>query len=234
MNQLVKVGIVFALLILGIAAALAFRKTPEDDGDDSSAAQQQDGKQSISQGQEVAVTTQPATTDPAPANAGGVVAHKPVGPTGAERTAPSPSTLQVPPPAMSAAFPRSRDASLAPLPRVDQPAPAPAAAMVDLLDNESAAVRIRRHTIRDGDTLADLAGRFLGDLRRADEIFAANREVLDHPDILPIGTTLSIPIAPPPPNIAPSSNSTGISPADLNEPSEITAAGPLVPVAPPQ
>lgn len=51
----------------------------------------------------------------------------------------------------------------------------------------------RTHIIQDGDSLPSLAARMLGSADRADEIFQANRDVLSHPDLLPIGQTLVIP-----------------------------------------
>ncbi|MEN6459703.1 MAG: LysM peptidoglycan-binding domain-containing protein [Thermoguttaceae bacterium] len=52
---------------------------------------------------------------------------------------------------------------------------------------------LRRHRIVDGDTLTGLAERLLGSSERAKEIFAANRDVLDDPNLLPIGVELKIP-----------------------------------------
>lgn len=52
---------------------------------------------------------------------------------------------------------------------------------------------VRSHVIVDGDSLAKLAGRYLDDPRRSDEIFALNRSVLSDPDLLPIGAELKIP-----------------------------------------
>jgi nucleoid-associated protein YgaU len=49
------------------------------------------------------------------------------------------------------------------------------------------------HKIVDGDTLSRLAERYLGSADRATEIFEANRDVLSHPQILPIGAELRIP-----------------------------------------
>ena len=54
----------------------------------------------------------------------------------------------------------------------------------------------RTHRIVDGDSLAKLAQRYLGDRQRGPEIFAANSDVLDNPDILPLGKTLKIPARP--------------------------------------
>jgi nucleoid-associated protein YgaU len=51
----------------------------------------------------------------------------------------------------------------------------------------------RIHKIVDGDTLGDLAARYLGSAARAMEIFAANRDLLTDPKLLPIGVELKIP-----------------------------------------
>jgi hypothetical protein len=51
----------------------------------------------------------------------------------------------------------------------------------------------RLHRIVDGDTLASLAARYLGDPGRAGEIFRANQEGLVNPDLLPVGKQLRIP-----------------------------------------
>jgi len=52
---------------------------------------------------------------------------------------------------------------------------------------------VRTHKIIDGDTLRGLADRYLGDAGRSPEIFAANRNVLASPELLPIGVELKIP-----------------------------------------
>jgi len=51
----------------------------------------------------------------------------------------------------------------------------------------------RRHKIEEGDTLANLAERYLGDSERANEILEANRGVLSSGDDLPVGTEIVIP-----------------------------------------
>lgn len=53
----------------------------------------------------------------------------------------------------------------------------------------------RSHTIVDGDTLPALAQRYLGSADRATEIYAANKNLLPGPDVLPIGVELRIPAA---------------------------------------
>ncbi|MGE0376081.1 MAG: LysM peptidoglycan-binding domain-containing protein [Planctomycetaceae bacterium] len=47
-----------------------------------------------------------------------------------------------------------------------------------------------------GDTLSELAQRFLGSARRYPELYEANRDVLSSPDSLRAGTVLRIPVAP--------------------------------------
>jgi phage tail protein X len=53
----------------------------------------------------------------------------------------------------------------------------------------------RIHKIVDGDTLESLAQRYLGSKERRLEIYEANRDVLDNPEVLPIGAKLKIPAA---------------------------------------
>jgi hypothetical protein len=50
-----------------------------------------------------------------------------------------------------------------------------------------------RHTIRDGDNLRELARRYLGDSELYLELYEWNRDVLAHPDILPIGCVIRVP-----------------------------------------
>jgi len=52
---------------------------------------------------------------------------------------------------------------------------------------------IRQHTIKDGDTLRKLAGRYLGDAERWQEIYEVNRDALSDPELLPVGTLVVIP-----------------------------------------
>lgn len=53
-------------------------------------------------------------------------------------------------------------------------------------------IRVREHTIRPGDTLPKLAIRYYGDPARWQEIYSANRNVLPHWDVLPIGAKIQI------------------------------------------
>jgi hypothetical protein len=51
----------------------------------------------------------------------------------------------------------------------------------------------RMHWIKDGDTLEEIAFRFLGDRTRWNEILQSNRDLLTDKDVLPIGKQIRIP-----------------------------------------
>ena len=51
----------------------------------------------------------------------------------------------------------------------------------------------RTHKIVDGDTMATLAERYLGDAERSLELYEVNRDLLPNPEVLPIGLELKIP-----------------------------------------
>lgn len=57
----------------------------------------------------------------------------------------------------------------------------------------AAADQERRHRVVDGDSLPQLAQRYLGDQRRYLEILCANRAILKDPEVLPLGIELIIP-----------------------------------------
>lgn len=61
------------------------------------------------------------------------------------------------------------------------------------LPRNSGPAAIQMHRIVDGDTLRDLAARYLGDANRYLEIYEANRDLLRQPDLLPLGSKLRIP-----------------------------------------
>jgi nucleoid-associated protein YgaU len=88
----------------------------------------------------------------------------------------------------------------------------------------------RSHIIVDGDSLAKLAERYLDDPQRANEIYELNRALLSHPDVLPIGAEIAIPM-----RSAGALQSSNDSPQSLySGPAAIHAAsrGGLVPVRP--
>lgn len=94
-------------------------------------------------------------------------------------------------PVFSAGAEGSRASSPPPQVPLENVAPSRTAAATP----EERNVAARKHRIRDGDTLRELARRYLGDADRARELFEANRHVLKQPDLLPIGVTLVIPPA---------------------------------------
>ncbi len=61
----------------------------------------------------------------------------------------------------------------------------------------------RTHVVADGDTLPNLAERYLGDARLAQELYKYNQDRLQHPDLLPIGVILKLPNRPTSINSAP-------------------------------
>ena len=60
-------------------------------------------------------------------------------------------------------------------------------------DSPRAAAPSTTHRVADGDSLASLAQRYLGDASHAADLFLANRQVLSDPELLPIGALLTIP-----------------------------------------
>jgi LysM repeat protein len=58
------------------------------------------------------------------------------------------------------------------------------------------------YTVRPGDTLSRLAARLLGNEERWPEIFAANRDAIQNPNLIQVGQVLRIPGSVPPPPVA--------------------------------
>ena len=54
--------------------------------------------------------------------------------------------------------------------------------------------RFTTHRIVDGDELKELAANYLGNADRHLEIFELNRDVIKHPDVLPLHTEIRIPV----------------------------------------
>ncbi len=130
----------------------------------------------------------PASINPTPAN----TALSPV-PGRAELdtfalgTIPAETARVAGPLAASVPLPRSSSSVSALKPQVDNRNESPDG-------SEAAEPRPRRqHVIRDGDTLAKLALRYYGDEAWAVRIYAANREALRDPELLPVGKSLVLP-----------------------------------------
>ncbi len=111
---------------------------------------------------------------------------------------PDPSPWKQPPtpargaPAIGAWESAALEQSSAPPEPSTWPSDAPAKVVMAPVAAPSAEQTTRVHVVSDGDTLARLASRYLGDASRSAEIYARNREVLSHPDLLPIGAELQI------------------------------------------
>ena len=78
------------------------------------------------------------------------------------------------------------------LPTLDD-APHRLATLKPVVRSAPAAATMTQHVVTDGDTLASIAERYLGDATLAGEVFRLNAERLDHPDVLPIGMVLRVP-----------------------------------------
>jgi nucleoid-associated protein YgaU len=84
-----------------------------------------------------------------------------------------------------------------PATRPDNPLRTASARPMARLDDAAAQTAgMRRHVVRDGDTLFSLARQYYGDPERFGVIYQANRGVLETPDPLPVGADLVIPDAP--------------------------------------
>lgn len=100
------------------------------------------------------------------------------------------STLRVPPPDLldAEAPPPAVAWAATTAPAATASAPAPPAA----IPTDDVAVPAT-YRVRDGDDLAGIAGRFYGHPSAASAVWAANRDAIEHPDLLPIGVELRLP-----------------------------------------
>lgn len=174
-----KVMLAMTVLLSGTAGALLFRRPPPRPGDAAPVSAPP-------------LLLRERGADGGPADlAPETHGDSPEGPKGGppETVSRPPSVLApldpgAPPPIMAKSYPRSPSApnsrwgtsmALGP-PETAQPAPEPIT-----------------HKIVDGDTLRDLAERYLGSADRYLEIYEANRFLLPGPEVLPIGVELKIP-----------------------------------------
>lgn len=105
----------------------------------------------------------------------------------------------------------------------------PAAPRAVELHSIPAALVPPSYVVRDGDDLTSIATRFYGHPAAAGAIWTANRTTLSDPDVLPIGSTLTLP---PPWTIALIRPGAGAGPAPI-EPRPASAAAPRTPATVP-
>jgi nucleoid-associated protein YgaU len=110
----------------------------------------------------------------------------------------------------------------------------PSAASTGGWDESRESRAIRWHVVSDGDSLPRLAQRYLNDPNRSNEIFEENRNVLNDPEVLPIGVQLRIPDATPAQSAvqvydAQGTPLNGIQPRRLVELPEVSAAAAAAP-----
>ncbi len=170
-QQPVKVAVIFGILVIAIIAALTFKR--------DKAASRSTASSPITVNKPVIDSTH--AFEERFSRLTGDIRNAATPPS---TEAPTNVDLDTPPPALPAAFTR-------------EPSPefAPTAPFSFASDAEQSDVGPRKHRVRDGDTLANLAERFLGDAARAPELLEANREVIKNADLLPIGAELTIPAA---------------------------------------
>ncbi len=180
MDQRVRVATAAAVMLIGLGLASFFRR-PSAEADLAIPAQSDPLvlRKQPDRGTLAAAEASPATSQPRPAAAGEPRHLRP--------TIVTPADQPAPPPELPKTYPSSNQpvntrwgTSLGEM--LPDPASTPASAPPT-------------HKVIDGDSLALLAERYLGSASRAMEIYEANRNVLAHPEILPIGTELKIPRA---------------------------------------
>lgn len=163
-----KAAVIFIVLVVAIVAALTFKRRPPAPAESSIAPQR------------ITVKKPPAEEGPGTRLVGKInnvpsvdVVSEPRGPV----------DLAAPPPKLAKTFPQE------PLSEVT------GGKVTDWgnVSDSSTEAEPRTHRVMDGDTLASLAERFLGDPARASELLAANRSLISNPDLLPIGVELVIP-----------------------------------------
>lgn len=180
-----KLGVVLSIVVIGVSAALFFRKDGSafvfwSRGSDDPFAQQVERRVGTP------AWTPPGVVDPARGQAQRV----PQAATASIAPAQTPAGAQEP------RFRSTLSPVAALLPPiegvVDDVAPAGDFASWDArVENRTGGAT--RHVVEDGDTLTRLAAQYLGRPEAYLEIFNYNRDVLSTPDLLPIGAVLKIP-----------------------------------------
>jgi nucleoid-associated protein YgaU len=181
MDQGVKIAAASSVLVIGVVTALLFRHQSPHSGPPVPGA----GDQLVLRRQAAAPWGNPAADQPLTTGAGAADALSGgLSPESRPATILRPMEPGEPPPDLAKDYPSSGKLAT---PRWCSPAG------LLLPDEGPPQESPRTHQIVDGDTLSGLAQQYLGSADRAGEIFAANRDVLSSPQILPIGTVLKIP-----------------------------------------
>ena len=181
MDRGVKIVLASCVLGAGIAGAMLFRhpsppaRPPRPGAPDGLVLRQENDSQ----------VAQPPATDRLTARIGPST-QTPADQSGRSRpdSGPVAPGQPPPPPTLARSYPPFHDRMLSPGNRLMRP---------DGPRTERADEPVRTHKIVDGDTLADLAERYLGDADRSLEIYEANRDLLPSPGVLPIGVEIRMP-----------------------------------------
>ncbi len=175
MDQRLRLATTAAVMLLGLGLASCFRR-PSAETDlpisvqsDPLVLRKQPDRRTFAVAESSPATSQPRSL---PAN-----------PQRLSPTIVTPTDRPVPPPELPKSYPIS-----------NQPVSTRWGASLSEMLPETASAP-PTHKIIDGDSLALLAERYLGSASRATEIYEANRSLLTHPEILPIGVKLKIPRA---------------------------------------
>lgn len=181
-----KVGLAMTILLVGIAAALWFPRTPVDGNAVSPLADTRAIDAAIEQlpVRAYRVDVQPrvqAESSREPSVAQAVASKKPT--SSSAELLRERGTAELPPTSAPAAIPGSPRNS-----RMGDDVSNAWSEADDLSAHEAVT-----HTVREGDTLSGLAGKYLGSVGKYGEIFEANRDQLQSPDDLRLGMKLRIP-----------------------------------------
>jgi LysM repeat protein len=209
------VGLGIACLLFGLGAALFFRKSPSD----SESARSSDPSEVVDRADSTKDSqASPAAPEGTGVLSGGITQIPPGNEASLADPLPETVSLSVSPPAHESTFPNAWTTTS---PRRQEPTSAPARPWGGASPAPAPLRRPDRsrstHKVVDGDTLAGLAKRYLGDESRAGEIYQLNQKLLPSPDLLPIGVVLTLPTR-------------DEKPADRNTGANSSHESPLVPI----
>jgi nucleoid-associated protein YgaU len=165
-----KAAVIFIVLVVAIVAVLTFKRKPAAPTETSVAPQR-------------ITVKKPTTADGPGTHLVGKINNVPSVEVVSEQR--GPVDLAAPPPVLAKTFPQE------PLSDVSGGTVTEWGVETDA----SSAAGPRKHRVKDGDTLATLAERYLGDPTRAGELLEANRTLISNPELLPIGVELVVPAA---------------------------------------